>query len=241
MRRDVFIANDSGGLSVVATDALTEIIEDGRVDDTRFVTGWKALLLELYGDDSMPVRIVVDEPLTADEEAQWLARARWRLDTSDGRLAVMGGFDPDVMASWLDETGGETDGYGVGVIDARPGSWRVDVYAHVGSMNGRQVLYEPGTPPGAAYRSSHGDRPFPLWLSKALQFSGEDDPGNEDLWKDVKTSLEDGRLVVDLDGGDAVGFLVHVVPLDMPMGESPPGGWFQRDAEGSGPGAAVVP
>jgi hypothetical protein len=73
----------------------------------RFVTGHKVLLLELYGDDSMPVRIVVDEPLTADEEAQWLARASWRIDTSDGRLLVMGGFDPDVLADWKDRNPAE--------------------------------------------------------------------------------------------------------------------------------------
>jgi hypothetical protein len=231
MRRDVFIANDSGGLSVVATDALQDIIDDGRSDDYPFVTGWKALLLDLYGDDSMPVRIVFDEPLTPDEDAQWLARARWRIDTADGRLAVMGGFDPDVMASWLDETGGETDGYGVGVIEARPGSWRVDVYAHIGSMNGRQILHESGQPLGFAYRSSHGDRPFPLWLAKALEFSGEDDPGHEDLWKDVKASMAAGGLAIDVDGGDAIGFLVHVTPLDGPIGDPPPGGWFERDAE----------
>ena len=82
MRRDVYIENDSGGFSVVAADAVNAIIEDGRADDMQFVTGHKALLLELYGDDSLPIRIVVNEPLTADEEAQWLARASWRIDTS---------------------------------------------------------------------------------------------------------------------------------------------------------------
>src|SRR5262245_8956572 len=99
MRRDVFIANDSGGLSVIAADAADAIIQDARANDLRFVTDYKALLIELYGDDSMPVRIVVDEPLGTDEEAQWLSRASWRIDTTDGRLLVMGGFDPDVLAS----------------------------------------------------------------------------------------------------------------------------------------------
>src|SRR5215217_4039710 len=97
MRRDVFIENDSGGFSVLAADAVDAIIEDQRSDDFRFVTEHKAMLLELYGDDSMPVRIVADEPLSADEEAQWLARASWRIDTADGRMLVMGGFDPDVL------------------------------------------------------------------------------------------------------------------------------------------------
>ena len=67
------------------------------LDGNTLSFGSKVLLLELYGDDSLPVRIVVDEPLTPDEEAQWLARASWRIDTSDGRMFVMGGFDPDVL------------------------------------------------------------------------------------------------------------------------------------------------
>jgi hypothetical protein len=100
MRRDVFIQNDSGGFSVLAASAVDEIIEDSREDDLQFVTTYKAMLLELYGDDSMPVRIVVDEPLSAEEEAQWLACASWRIDAPDGRFLVMGGFDPDVLSWW---------------------------------------------------------------------------------------------------------------------------------------------
>lgn len=230
MRRDVFITNDSGGLSIVAADALAAIIADGRADDASFVAQFKAMLLELHGDDSMPVRIVVDEPLTADEGAQWLAHATWRLDTTDGRLLVMGGFDPDVMSSWLDETGGTTDDRTVAVIDARPGAWRVDVYAHVGSMNGRAVLNDGPEKPGLLFRRAHNERALPLWLAKMLEFSGDDDPGHEDLWADLKSNIASGALKVDFESGDAVGFLVHVTPFSGAVGAMPDGGWFARDA-----------
>jgi hypothetical protein len=229
MRRDVFIANDSGGLSVIAADAADAIVQDARADDLRFVTEYKALLLELYGDDSMPVRVVVDEPLRADEAAQWLSRASWRIDTTDGRLLVMGGFDPDVLASWRDETGGCQDARGVAFVEARPGSWRVDVYAHAGSMNGRQILRESNEKPGAAFRRSHPDRPFPLWLAKMLEFSGEEDPGYEELWRDLHASVESGRLAVDTDDVGTIGFLVNVTPWTGAAAEAPDGGWFARD------------
>src|SRR6476661_8976129 len=114
MRRDVYIENDSGGFSVLAADAVEAIIEDRRSDDFQFVAGHKAMLLELYGDDSLPVRIVVDEPLTADEEAEWLARASWRIDTSDGHMLVMGGFDPDVLSWWNEDRDERGDGRGIG-------------------------------------------------------------------------------------------------------------------------------
>ena len=231
MRRDVFIQNDSGGFSVVAGDAVDDIIEDGRADDMRFVTGHKALLLELYGDDSMPVRVVVDEPLGPEEEAQWLARASWRIDTSDGRLLLMGGFDPDVLADWKDrDSRGDDLGDAVAAVMAQPGSWRVDVYAHVGSMNGRQILSEAGDAPGAAFRRSHPGQAMPLWLARMLEFSGEEDPGFEDAWREAKASLETGRLAIDTDSGDAIGFLVHFTRSTDPPGNPPEGGWFARDA-----------
>ena len=229
MRRDVFIDNDSGGFSVIAGDAVDPIIEDQRSDDMQFVTGFKALLLELYGDDSMPVRIVVDEPLRKNEEEQWLARASWRIDTTDGRLIVMGGFDPDVLASWKEETAGTGDVRGVAIADVPTGPLRVDVYAHVGSMNGRQVLSEGKTKPGTAFRQSYPGQPFPLWLARLLEFSGEDDPGYEDAWSDLSSSISEGALAIDTDSPSVIGFLVHVRAGDHNPGGAPDGGWFARD------------
>jgi len=229
MRRDVYIENDSGGFSVIAADAVDAIIADARADDLRWVRDHKAMLVLLYGDDSMPVRMVVDEPLTADEQAQWLARYTWQLDSSDGRMLVMGGFDPDVLSWWKEDQSGDGDGRGIAEVKAAPGRWRVDVYAHVGSMNGRATLTE-GAPekPGAAYRRSHGDRPFPLWLAKMLEHSGDDDPGHEDLWTDVKSSIEGGLLPIEVEGGDAVGFLVHFTRTTEPSGDPPEGAWIDR-------------
>jgi hypothetical protein len=230
MRRDVYIENDSGGLSVIAAAAADAIIADRRDDDVGFVSAHQALLLELYGDDSMPVRVVVDEPLTADEEAQWLARATWRIDAPDGRLLVMGGFDPDVLSWWRDGGAPDQDASGVAVIAAPPGAWCVDVYAHVGSMNGRYLLDEASGPLGAAFRASHPGRPFPLWLAAMLEFDGEEDPGNEALWSDVAGSFEAGALAVDTDVWSAVGFLIHLTPYDGQALDAPDGGWFELDA-----------
>ena len=97
MRKDTYIENDSGALSILSGAAAEDIVRDARGHDLRFVENHQAMLLELDGDDSMPVRVVVDEPLTPDEENQWLARATWQLNIRDGRMLVMGGFDPDVL------------------------------------------------------------------------------------------------------------------------------------------------
>lgn len=160
MRRDVYIANDSGGFSVLAADAVDAIIDDARTHDLRFVASHKAMLLELYGDDSLPVR------------------------------------------------------------------WRVDLYAHVGSMNGRVILGAAPERPGAAFRRDHPGRAFPLWLARMLELSGERDPGFEEPWGDVKASLESGRLALDTAGDDPIGFLVHFTPAGEPPGKLPDGAWF---------------
>jgi hypothetical protein len=239
MRRDVYIQNDSGGFSVIAHDALDAIIEDQRDNDFGFVTSFKALLLMLHGDDSMPVRIVVDEPLQRDEEEQWLAKATWRIDSTDGRLLVMGGFDPDVMSWWRDETEGERDGKGVALVEVPEGSLRVDVYAHVGSMNGRHLLGEAVDKLGAAFRKSHPGRPFPLWLAQRLDYDDED-PGFDEQWKNVKQSVASGALAIDTEGGAAIGFVVHVQKLSAAVGNPPDGGWFDIETGSRTPASFPV-
>jgi hypothetical protein len=39
-----------------------------------------------------------------------------------------------------------------------------------------------------------------------------------------------GKLAIDTEGGDAIGFLVHVTRATTPIGEPPDSGWFDRDA-----------
>jgi hypothetical protein len=237
MRRDAFLHNDSGGLSILAGHALDAMIEDGRADDQQFVDADQAILLELYGDDAMPVRIVVDEPLTPDEQAQWLARVSRPIDARDGRLLVMGGFDPDIARWWQDETGAASDGKGVLLVEVPAGRVRVDLYAHVGSMNGRQVLETAFPKAGAALRRQYPGRPFPLWLAEVLDYSGEEDPGHEALWRDVAASVESGALAIDTAGGAAIGFLVHVTRDGGEYDEAPEGGWFALDTNARPPSA----
>ena len=229
MRRDVYIDNDSGGFSVIAASAADAIIEDDRNDDVQFAAAHQVLLQMLYGDDAMPVRIVVDEPLTAEEQAQWLARTTARIDTPDGRLIVMGGFDPWVLSTWKEEHGPDEDGHGLAVVQAAPGSWRVDLYAHGGSMNGRNVLSECGEPPGAFFRRCHPGRAFPVWLAKMLEYSGADDPGFEELWNDVAASRENGLLDIDTSSASAIGMLVHITRLEEELPAACDGGWYSYE------------
>jgi hypothetical protein len=104
-------------------------------------------------------------------------------------------------------------------------------------MNGRAILDAEPEKVGAAFRRSHRDRPFPLWLARALNFSSDDDPGHEDVWRDLEASLASGAVRVDFESGDAIGFLVHVTPFAGSIGKHPDGGWFERDANARTPTA----
>lgn len=142
MRRDVYIQNDSDGLSVVTGAAVNAVIEDRREDDEGFVRRHEALLLVLCGDDSMAVRLVVDEPLTEEEESQWLARATNWLTVTDGRVLLMGGLDPRLLEDWRSEYAPHGSTPEIAVVPVPNGTWQVDVYTHVGCANGGYVLEE---------------------------------------------------------------------------------------------------
>lgn len=64
----------------------------------------------------MPVRLVVDEPLLLAAAAQWLAHVSSQIEAPDGRLLVMGGFDPDVLTWWQEDHAPDEDSDGVTVV-----------------------------------------------------------------------------------------------------------------------------
>jgi hypothetical protein len=230
MRRDVFVENDSGGLSVISGAAIERVIADGRTDDERFVRENEALLLMLYGDDSMPVRVVADEPLGEEESRQWLACVRWKLNVPDGRVVIAGGFDPDVLSGWLEKEGPNESGWGVKVIEVPAGTWFVDLYAHVGSMNGRELIDRHSRKVGAWFREDHAEEPLPLWLVRRLSHSGEDDPGRSAIWSSPEEAFRKGTLKVDTEHRGYVGFVLHLQrQSDDERSELPPGGWFDLD------------
>jgi hypothetical protein len=227
MRRDFYLENDSGGLSVLSVAAARKVVAEAVQHGGLAGDPHGGLLLELYGDDAMPVRVVVDEPLTADEESQWLGRVRHSIDAPDGRLLVCGGFDADVIGAWLKDEDAASEGRdGVALIEVTPGRWRADLYAHVGSTNGRQLL---GDEAGAWFRRDHPGRPFPLWLVSLLRFSGEEDPGHEETWKRPDEKIRAGEIPVDLQSRGFVGFLLHLHKGKGKRDEPQNGDWFELE------------
>jgi hypothetical protein len=228
MRRDFFLHNDSGGLSVMSVATAKRVVEEAAQHRGLAGAPHGALLLELYGDDAMPVRVVADEPLGEAEEAEWLGRVRHRIETPDGRILVCGGFDADVIRGWLEDEDPDSAGRdGVAMVQVEPGTWSADLYAHVGSTNGRELL---GERAGALFRRDHPNKPFPLWIVRLLRFSGEEDPGHEEEWKRPDEKIRAGQIPVDLQTRGFVGFLLHLHRAGKAKRDEPQNGdWFELD------------
>jgi hypothetical protein len=225
-RRDARIENDSGGFSVVPWSALDRIIEDDRTDDVAIVTAHQAMLLMLHGDDSFPARLVVDAALNADEAAEWLACATWRLAIPCGRVLLAGGFDPTAFDAFRE--GEEWGRRCVAEFDVSPGDYRVDIYTHRATISGRFLDGIWPNPLGAWFRREHPGRPFPGWMGRELELSPELDPGHESEWRDP---MKAGRLASDETRDEVIGYLVHLTPW-LPRTELsalPADGWFEPE------------
>lgn len=85
----------------------------------------------LYQDDGYNVRFVTGE-LNAQEEAEWTARARWKLNVPCGQVIVSGPLSED-FDDEFSEIGKAVEGgsYWVGAYVGVPtGEYRVDVYSY---------------------------------------------------------------------------------------------------------------
>ncbi len=225
MREDVYIENDSGGMSLLSSSVLEEVIDDARDNDGGFVNNHEAILASLVGDDSFIARVVVGEPLTADEQEQWITHYRWALKVPCGKLLVCGGFDPDVLGEWL-ERGDHT---GVRKVEIPKGHYVVDAYAYLHSMNGRVILEQEWQENlGAWFRRDHPGRAFPAWVAGELAMFNEEDPGHEKEWRDLASSVRAGALTIETQPLDWIGFLFHLQPFDPNVELTPPeeDSWF---------------
>lgn len=233
VRQDVFLENDAGGFAVLSSEAVPRAVEDGRQDDLGFVRRHEAVLCALVGDDSFIARVVVGEPLTPAEEAEWFTRIRWRLKVPCGRLVIGAGFDPDCLAEWNEERVADAtedeDSATVRSIEVPAGEYLVDVLGYLHTMNGRVLIEQAwGEKLGPWFRRDHPGKPFPGWVAGELARSPEDDPGHEEEWRTLGAAVAAKKLQVDTSQLDWIGFLIHLRPLGpgAELSALPEDAWF---------------
>ena len=87
--------------------------------------------LDLYQDDGYSVRLQM-QPLTPQEDAEWVARARWYLDLSQGQMVISGIADGEedaflTLPIATDSTAVE-EAFQC-YIDVPPGLYQVEIYS----------------------------------------------------------------------------------------------------------------
>jgi hypothetical protein len=253
LRHDEYLGtNDSSTYSIISWSAIPRLIEDRTEHHCWFVDRHEVILQELVEDDSFVVRVVVDEPLTEQEQQEWIARVRWPLTLPDGKLFLAAAFNSDWLrylverehkapvqvppGDYLAEvltyfpTGNAMEMRDLWVEGAPPGSWAERYTARlIGSDDG---LGTPAGPPlGAWFRRDHPGRPFPSWAASHLQWYPENDPGHEQDWRAGAAAIRDGRLKVEPEPSNWVGVLVHLLRRDagVELSTPKPDGWFPPD------------
>jgi hypothetical protein len=179
----------------------------------------------LVQDDGFVIRVVLDEPLTPQEQDEWVGRSRHRLRVPDGRLAVIGGGAEYLWGEDVDEF--------TRFLDVPPGDYLAEVYTYLQGVNGPYCLSsaDPDEPLGAYFRRTRPGVPFPLWLHNLCADDPELDPGHESDWLRAASDYE-------ADQPTYVSFLLRLSPLREPP-ETPPleDGWFPEDLGARKPAA----
>lgn len=88
------------------------------------------LAMDLYQDDGYLVRVVLDE-LTPQEEEEWVARVRWKLNLTCGAMIVSGIFDEEQSMSMpsVDDLEDDADILQC-YVEIPPALYQVEIYSY---------------------------------------------------------------------------------------------------------------
>ena len=194
----VYAANRGGKTRRYAFEHQQEMLLNGH-----FIT------VGLDQDDGYLVRLVVDEPLTEQEESEWVGKVEWGLHLPDGKLALEGGFSSDDDVDFLisDDI--------LKIIDVPPGDYNLTIYTYFPFFSAESCIKSLDTTEGfgAWFRRTRPDTPVPEWLQMWLAETPEEDPGHETEWDDFAESGAYSELL-EIFGSefDYIHFLVHLSP-----------------------------
>ena len=193
--------------------------EREQVDDELQESTASGLIMRvgLMGDDMFTVRLVIDEPLSEQESAEWVGSLDWMLKLPDGKLVIEGGFTEDDLEP--EDIQDLVAGEDMRVVAVPNGDYRVTLYTYVTSVNGMECLSQAGNDEaiGTYFRRTRPGVEFPDWLKYQLtsHLDGpNDDPGHEDEWREFMETRF-GDLDERMSGEDYpfIDFVIHLTSL----------------------------
>ncbi len=137
LRADLGIYNEATGFVVTSRKMAGKELEEGSAEWKKAVQRGDMLPLTLMQDDPFVIRIVAGEPLTTQENEEWVARVDWHLNIPDGKLCVTGGsiftnggYDPD--DAYYEQY--------VSEVAIPKGRYKAALYTHLHGVNGGGVM-----------------------------------------------------------------------------------------------------
>lgn len=216
-RVDLDVYNEATGF-MITSEGLSgrdySSVESGDDDWMLAIKDGVFLPFMLVQDDPFMIRVVLDEPLNTQEEAEWVGCTRHKLSIPDGRLAIIGGGPEYLWGEDMEEFSR--------FVDVPPGDYLAEVYTYYQSINGDHCLSNagPAEPVGTYFRRTRPGEPFPLWLFNECADDPDADPDHDDEWQDVDADY-------DSEQPPYVGFLLRLSPLgDVPELPSLRDGWI---------------
>lgn len=97
IRQDVYVYNEATSFSLTSAEAVSGISDEDWHVGRRLAKEHRAVLLELVSDNSLNVRLLVNDELEEDEQREWVAKISTRLIVPDGKLLISGGCDPPLL------------------------------------------------------------------------------------------------------------------------------------------------
>lgn len=227
-RDDLSVYNEATGFMVTSKGLCGRDFSGVDSEDTEWDDAVKDgvfLPFELVQDDSFIIRVVLDEPLSAQEQDEWVGCTRHKLRVPDGKLTVVGGGPEYLWGEDMDEFSR--------FLDVPPGDYLAEVYTYYQGVNGSYCLneVEPIEPIGTYFRRTRPGEPFPLWLRNECAGDPDADPGSDEEWE----------ADYDAEQPAYVGFLLRLTPLgEVPEMAATEDGWFKAGQGARRPAACPL-
>ncbi|HQR09124.1 MAG TPA: hypothetical protein PLN21_20045 [Gemmatales bacterium] len=130
LRQDVYVYNESNGIILTCKNlGGRKPFEQQSAAWKKAIAGGEVVALELAQDDSFVVRVVLDDPLSAAEESQWVDVHTFKLHLPQDGLAICGGSE------YLEDPDSDDSAEFVQFVDIPAGAYLARWYTFVTSPN----------------------------------------------------------------------------------------------------------
>lgn len=215
MRIDQYLHNEAASF-VITSKNLSQRVSIGLDEVDAGIEAGIVLPVELVEDGSFGIRVIVNAPLSKQENEEWMHQANGKLNIADGVLTIAAGNEylaaPQSKA--LQDSGA--------VLNVRlsAGVYAVTLLTYINSVNAIYALVD-SAQIGKWFRQTRPHRDFPAWLKVLCSEEPTQDPGHETFWEQYDAQKESNEKFIS--------FILHLNYLGTDAdAQNTPGAWLPR-------------